>query len=376
MKIAFLFIAEAYQAYHGAAVLLELRELPGVEVHAFHNDSETPEHLARIAKAWGMEDVRSERLPASASTRFVQRLRLFGFEKTPVLRQNEERLRSYDAVVSLEEVAHVLFAGHARPNRPALIFITHGAGDRAFPSMADSGRFDLILVKGTKDVERYLARGWARRGHIAATGNVKLETTARMRTTAQALFPNNRPVTLYNPHKARGQGSWKRFAEPLLELFQQPGADNLIVAPHVKMFRRRSRRVRDRLRSRSRPNILVDPGSPASLDGTYIETADIYLGDVSSQVYDFLARPRPCVFLNAHGTEWRNDPHFANWHLGEVIDDPADLEAALARAPMLHEDYVARQQELAAASNGQTEGAARRSAEAIIRFLEDGRVNT
>lgn len=374
MKIAFLFIAEAYQAYHGAAVLFELRKLPGVRVDVFHNDPEVPAHLARIGETWGEKDVYSERLAAGAATRLVQTMRVFGLEKTRVLKRNEERLRRYDAIISLEAVAHVLFAGYERKNRPALILMTHGAGDRFFPALANCRWFDLILVKGRKDAERYTSRGFAQNGHIAATGNAKLETTGRMRSSAPTLFNNDRPIVLYNPHKARGQGSWSRFAEPLLQLFERPGADNLIVAPHVKMFRRRSRRVRDRLRVRSRANILVDPGSPASLDGTYSDAADIYVGDVSSQVYDFLVRPRPCVFLNAHGIDWQDDPHFVNWHLGEVIEDPADLEAALGRAPRLHENYVERQRELASASNGEPEGAARRSAETIVRFLEFGRV--
>ena len=42
------------------------------------------------------------------------------------------------------------------------------------------------------------------------------------------------------------------------------------------------------------PNLRFDPGSPASTDMTYTRAADIYLGDVSSQVYEFIAEPRPC----------------------------------------------------------------------------------
>jgi hypothetical protein len=70
---------------------------------------------------------------------------------------------------------------------------------------------------------------------------------------------------------------------------------------------------------------------------TYTDRADIYLGDASSQVYEFLRRPRPCVFLNTHHLAWRNDPNFAHWRAGPVIDDPADLGAALAQARQNHE---------------------------------------
>ena len=37
----------------------------------------------------------------------------------------------------------------------------------------------------------------------------------------------------------------------------------------------------------------------------YTQRADIYLGDVSSQVYEFLLNPRPCVFLNPRRFDWR-----------------------------------------------------------------------
>jgi hypothetical protein len=85
------------------------------------------------------------------------------------------------------------------------------------------------------------------------------------------------------------------------------------------------------------PNIQIDLGSRASTTMAYTDRADIYLGDASSQVYEFLRRPRPCVFLNTHRLAWQNDPNFAHWRAGPVIDDPADLGAALAHAREDHE---------------------------------------
>ncbi len=46
---------------------------------------------------------------------------------------------------------------------------------------------------------------------------------------------------------------------------------------------------------------------------SYTTAADIYLGDVSSQVYEFLYEPRPCLFLNSHEFAWKSDPNFAHW---------------------------------------------------------------
>ena len=122
-------------------------------------------------------------------------------------------------------------------------------------------------------------------------------------------------------------------------------------------------------------DILIDPGSDRSVDNSYTDAADIYVGDVSSQVYEFLARPRPCVFLNAAGIDWRDDRHFLFWHLGDVVDDPADLMAAIRAAPSRHHLYIDRQRELAAQSLGDTSpGAAARAASLILDYLVKGRV--
>ena len=77
------------------------------------------------------------------------------------------------------------------------------------------------------------------------------------------------------------------------------------------------------------PNIHIDLGSDRSVDMTYTRGADIYLGDVSSQIYEFLIEPRPAIFLNAHDADWEGDPSYAHWALGPVLDDVARLRETL-----------------------------------------------
>ena len=78
---------------------------------------------------------------------------------------------------------------------------------------------------------------------------------------------------------------------------------------------------------------------------TYILAADIYLGDVSSQVYEFLLQPRPCIFLNGHGVTWKHDPYYVHWKLGQVVDDlDTQLQPALDRAFDLQPGFVPAQQ--------------------------------
>jgi hypothetical protein len=73
----------------------------------------------------------------------------------------------------------------------------------------------------------------------------------------------------------------------------------------------------------------------------YMNAGDIYLGDVSSQVYEFLIRPRPCVFLNPHRIAWQGDPNFAVWAAGPVIERAEQLGPALAEAQAREQDVYA-----------------------------------
>ncbi|WP_267395951.1 MULTISPECIES: hypothetical protein [unclassified Sphingomonas] len=368
MRIAFLYIAEAYQCYHGAAIALDLAARPGWEVVSYYNDPETPHHLERIRAAFGAPPLDVRPLRRSAFTRAMQRIRILGMFKDLVMRDNAAALDGYDAIVEVEDtVASIRRLG---VRRPALIYIPHGAGDRARGFVKEVARFDYVLLAGDKTAARMLADGPVRADGYAVTGSAKLDTAERLADATGLPFATRRPVVLYNAHKAPRLGSWPRFIEPMLAGFAADDSINLIVAPHVKLFRRRDVAVRRRWRARSTANVLIDPGSDRSVDMSYTAEADIYVGDVSSQVYEFLIRPRPCVFLNAHRIDWRDDPSFAHWHLGDVVDDPAELMAAIHAAPNRHHLYLERQAALARASLGDGRpGAAARAADAIAAFL-------
>lgn len=368
MRIAFLYIAEAYQCYHGAAIALDLASRPGFSVTSYYNDPEAPHHLERVRIAYGAPPTTYRALRRSWLTATLQRIRILGMFKDLVMLDNVRELRGYDAVFAVEDTVAVLrWLGKRRPR---LIYHPHGVGDRARGFTSSVAGFDLVLLAGEKTAARMLSEGMIRPGDYALTGSVKLETAARLADTSTPLFARAAPIVLYNPHKEPRLTSWPRFIEPMLAGFAADPSMNLIVAPHVKMFRRRSEAVRDEWRARSTANVVVDPGSDRSVDMSYAAMADVYVGDVSSQVYEFLAEPRPCVFLNAHGIDWRDDPSFTHWHLGDVVDDPADVMEAIRAAPARHHLYRDRQEALAAASLGdRSPGAARRAADAVAAFL-------
>lgn len=119
-------------------------------------------------------------------------------------------------------------------------------------------------------------------------------------------------------------------------------------------------------------NIKVDLGSRASTDMSYTLSADVYLGDASSQVYEFLLPPRPCIFLNSQGHQWQGDPNFQHWTAGEVITQPEQLPGALERADELRASrYRAVQEDLFAQSFDLNDTPSSiRAANAVLPFAE------
>ena len=291
MRIAFLYIAEAYQCYHGAAIAMELARRTGVTVVNYYNDPATPHHLSRITAAWGGPAIETRALRKSSLTRALQRMQRLGMFKDMVMRDNAAELNGYDAIFAVENtVASLRRLGVTHPR---LIYSPHGFGDRARGFIPRIAAFDLVLLAGRKTAARMLEAGLVRDGGYALTGSVKLETADRIDRTSTLPFGAPRRTILYNAHKEPKLTSWQRFIEPMLAGFAADRSMNLIVAPHIKMFRRQNEALRDHWRARSTDNVLVDPGSDRSVDMSYAAAADIYVGDVSSQVYEFLATPRP-----------------------------------------------------------------------------------
>jgi hypothetical protein len=372
MRIAVLYIAEAYQIYHNASVAFELAKRGGCTVEIFYSDPETPAHVEHIRRAWGGPALAMHRLARGPLVRAVQSLRMFGFWKEQVMRENAAALNAFDAVICTE--ATDTYLRDVGLTKPFLVFVPHGAGDRQVGYLPEIARFDFVTPPGEKCAARMRDENLIREGHYSVPGYIKFEVAERLASKRAPLFANNRPIVLFNPHRAPSLSAWPRFVEPIIDYFQAQDCYNLVIAPHVKMFHRMPDVIAEKWRRRSTDTVLIDTGSWASLDMTYTLAAEIYMGDVSSQVYEFLATPKPCIFLNAHKADWRNDPNYAHWHLGDVIEEPDQLPAAIAAAPEHHLNYVGAQREKVALALGDiSPGATRRAADAIYDFVHRAR---
>src|SRR3546814_18761951 len=72
---------------------------------------------------------------------------------------------------------------------------------------------------------------------------------------------------------------------------------------------------------------------------SYTNSADIYLGDISSQVYEFIRQPKPCLFFNLDRIAWREHGGFAHWHLGQVVERLTDLPSSLRQASAVQPQF-------------------------------------
>ncbi|MEG8024478.1 hypothetical protein QP162_08440 [Sphingomonas aurantiaca] len=300
--------------------------------------------------------------------------------KIGIYRDNLDFFRSLDALVVAEKTSLLLKTRYGLDDLK-IIHTRHGAGDRAIGFNAHSATFDHVLVSGTKIRQRLHREAGVPFNKMSLIGYPKFDLMPEPapRLPFQA---NGKPTVLYNPHPSPHLSSWYAQGRAVLEHFLHDDRYNLIFAPHVMLFHRKFVLTIDKFRIDragvidqrflDAPNIHVDLGSAASTDMTYTAAADIYLGDVSSQVYEFLHTPRPCLFLDAHATPWEGDANYAHWQAGEVLTGSDGLGDALDRAVAQHDRYRPVQRALFQRSFELTaERSAVRAARAVMSVLGD-----
>ena len=299
--------------------------------------------------------------------------------KLLLYRDNLDFFRSFDAVVVSEKTSLLLKTRYGLGNLK-LIHTRHGAGDRAIGFNKESAGFDLVLVSGPKIRDRLIADAGLALEQIALVGYPKFDLCADNRFSDRFPAPE-RPTVIYNPHPSPKLSSWFKHGAAVLNAFRGQDRYNLIFAPHVMLFERKwvvtvdppslARVTPPGPEYAREPRIHIDTGSAASSDMSYTNRADIYLGDVSSQVYEFLRAPRPCVFLNSHGVDWQGDPNYLHWQAGPVLANADGLLAQIDAAIASHPGYAPAQEKLIDATFSLSDRpSAERATDAITDFLE------
>lgn len=105
----------------------------------------------------------------------------------------------------------------------------------------------------------------------------------------------------------------------------------------------------------------------------YTRAARVYIGDASSQVYEFIREPRPCIFLNLDRVAWQGNEFYDHWRLGQVIENVAELGPALARAEEIQPRFEPLQRAaLERSIDPSPIPASERQAAAILDFVTAG----
>ena len=334
VRIAFSFIGGAHQFWHAVPVAAALSQTPDVAITCFLVDAEDAAIMAGMLRSLGSAPVKIVVMSLPRILQCVLTLR-WRRRRAPLkvvrLAWWSRVIARSDVIVAVERTS-VLLKWLSR-RTPPMAHIPHGAGDRERGYDRRIRKFDYVLAAGEKDRDRFIELGLARPERIWVSGYVKQAGMRRLHRTRPRFFENNRPTIVYNPHFSHALGSWRDVGREVIAAIAADGRYNLIFAPHVRLLENATAHERDELEALARTgSVLIDLGSPRSIDMSYTAAADLYLGDVSSQVYEFCAEPRPCVFLNAHGVAWRNDPHYAMWGFGEVIERVEQLIPAVAAA--------------------------------------------
>ncbi|MFV3075878.1 hypothetical protein [Niveispirillum fermenti] len=351
MRVGFVYNSQNHQILHSLPTALELSVLrPDWQVEILAPSRGHLDYIEQFLPLYPGARVTLTRLCQPLAVDIMRRFRPLPVPpKVWSLLHNRTLLNGFDALVMTDKTS--LWLRRFGVHRPKLINTEHGAGDRDVTVDARVAKFDFNLIPSPKTAAWLLEAGYLRPGHYAVGAYAKFDIIRRRQGSQLPLFANGRPTVLYNPHFEPELSSWPGVGMRLLDIMARQDRYNLVFAPHMRLFDPpRPHHQAAFARYRGLEHIRIDPGSDASCDMTYTLGADLYLGDVSSQVYEFLWRPRPCLFLNTHDVAWRDNPRYRFWTLGAVLTGVEDIVARLDQAFATHAQWRSAQEAAFAAN--------------------------
>lgn len=381
-RIGFLFNHDQiHQVAHSLPIALELASRGKHEIVIATSDKRLEQRVRELAHGLDGQIDHVQLGVTSGLSGSIARIteNLIPARKILLYRDNLDFFRSLDALVVSEKTSLLLKTRYGLTDLP-LIHTRHGAGDRAIGFSKESALFDMVLVSGPKIARRLVADAGVDPTHIRETGYPKFDLFARNRIDNP--FPDpTLPIVLYSPHPSPNLSSYYKAGPAILSAFARCNRYNLIFAPHVMLFERKWTVTISPPAIRKPPpvprealdcpHILVDPGSPASTDMSYTNLADVYIGDVSSQIYEFLLHPRPVLHVDAHATAWQDDEAYGHWRAGPVVTPQDDIVSAVDSAISVHSSFLPTQQAMLKDTFSVTkEPSASRAASAISEYCE------
>lgn len=341
-KVAFIYFDDLHHINHfiGVAVELSKNKNLSVDILTYPNEHR---YLKSLIKLLGGENLNIIEVFPRKVRQLIDKIKK---RKRPsplfLTKHNKTLLQSYDIAV-FTDFKTTYFKSDVKTK---FVYLSHGSGDRAYGyNIPRLEEFDLLLLAGNKIVQRALKEG-LKNLNYKVIGYPKFDI-AIAEYNETSIFNNNNKTILYNPHNAVGLSSWYKHGTEILEFFFLHKEYNLIFAPHINLFNDKNYLSVKILDSKyfKAENIHMDVGSEKSSNMTYSLYADIYIGDVSSQVYEFMYKSRPCIFINSNDAIWEKDPNFLHWNLGKVLPNIDELEENLIQIDEIHNSFKLTQQE-------------------------------
>jgi hypothetical protein len=393
-SILFLFNHDAaHQAAHIAGIMAQLAlHHPGIRVIAACGTSEIEDFIRSLLPPKAAEVVEWQALPVppAINAALSPLNRIAPVKRLARLRYNQELFASVDIVVSTERTC-LRVKRKLGSRAPKFAYVPHGSGDRNVAYHPELKQFDIMLLSGQKLIDEMEAHGIAQPEQCHLIGYPKFDTIDRRAT--RRFFDNDNPVFLYNPHFDPLLSSYYDNGIAILDYFaKQADRFNLIFAPHVMLFRKAIHISPEYRTVRRRPdiperflgcaNIRIDTNSPLLFDMSYTLAADAYIGDMSSQVYEFLIRRRPCFFIDTHSEKLGGSAHnqssqpvlpYAFWGNGAVVKTAHELFKLLPDWQAIGAQYRSAQDALFTYTIDDDPAAAstRRGADALALYLGD-----
>jgi hypothetical protein len=198
-------------------------------------------------------------------------------------------------------------------------FTNHGLENRGFthPHIKD---YDLIVIAGEGELGRLESRVGKLNNYIIA-GYSKFDYFYYHHQAPLQLFRDSRPVVIYNPHFDEAQTSFFDKGQELLQALDACAKFNVIFMPHPDLFRRFPKDM-DKIRGLS--STVFSERTRINLD--YMASADIYITDVSSSVFEWLYFNKPTLFFNV---KKENKDKYPAWALGRVVEDVPEMLGAI-----------------------------------------------
>jgi hypothetical protein len=185
------------------------------------------------------------------------------------------------------------------------------------------------------------------------------------------LFKNDLPVILYNPHFQNHRSSLYRDGEKIVNEIIKSNKYNVILSPHPLVHKWRFFK-RMRLKFPKSDKLVRDWSSIHQVNFDYMRKADIYIGDTSSSIYEWLYFDKPMIFYNSHNVDWRNIPFYAFWDWGHVVNNPDDLMDRLDRTMRGSDPFKKVRQEAKDYVFGEVDGkASYRTALKLYKYLKE-----